>query len=676
MHRHVVPVVCLVWALAGAACSGDDAASSTTAGGLATTVAPDSASTVPVTVASTTTTTTTTTTGAPVLKPYGGVARIYDPMWGMGSRPDIDPLSDLTINPATQVGLYRFSYTSCAAGGAATWCVEMVPDVVTEFPSFENGGLVENPDGTVTVRLEIHPDAVWEDGVPISGDDFAFTYRLHSNPDVLYTELYQWVDPDSLVVGPKSMQFTLTTVRVGWERLFRVIVPKHDVEGTDISTDWEDRMWVSGGPFRFDSVGEDYWVLTRNPNYWRTDPVTGQQLPYLDRIEVGRFRRDFEGAVAAAAPEELSGAVDRFFDDDLEGIADEELVAIWRLLQQAHVDSLLAGELDSVYVEQVPVDEIAEMVNPLLDAGRFEGGLLDSNLWGMLALNMGPGRFGVNDDSWNHHLAFRRAVAHALDRDRVASAAWGVPWQRLDSYVEMFSSSLSAGGWDRYDHDPDRARELLAGLCDELGRDCGTDPPRLVLFPFQWMQHRVDAAAEITTQLEAVGIEAETLRGAEYSFACGDYDTALLALGGTPTLWDFIELHKWWDPAGAPDPTPEGGFNFSRWGTGAVEGLDDVPDPDGFDESCMNMGPSAVVDEHTERMAAILEQMRTTLDVGQLRSLIAEAEEIAADQVVFIPLYTWPQWHLWSTDLAGFEMHHAGESATLWNAELWYRTGL
>jgi hypothetical protein len=81
-----------------------------------------------------------------------------------------------------------------------------------------------------------------------------------------------------------------------------------------------------------------------------------------------------------------------------------------------------------------------------------------------------------------------------------------------------------------------------------------------------------------------------------------------------------------------------------------------------------------VIDEHTERMTEVLEQMRGSLDVDLLRSLIQEAEEITADQVVFIPLFTWPQWLLWSTDLAAFGMSSYGESSTLWNAELWHRT--
>jgi len=234
----------------------------------------------------------------------------------------------------------------------------------------------------------------------------------------------------------------------------------------------------------------------------------------------------------------------------------------------------------------------------------------------------------------------------------VATAAWGVPWRRIDSYVSMASPSLSAGGWDRYPYDPEKARELLAGLCDDLGRDCEADPPRLVLSPYLRLQDRVDAAAEITAQLGEVGIEVETTDGIGDDVWCGVYDVIQSAWASDPLPWNLVGIHDVWDPA-AP-PGIGAGDNTLRWGTPAVEGVEDDPDTDGFDESCYNSGPSAVIDEYTERMTEVLEQMRGTLDVEQLRSLIQEAEEILADQVVFIPMYVQPIWWLWSTDLAGW----------------------
>jgi ABC-type transport system substrate-binding protein len=51
-----------------------------------------------------------------------------------------------------------------------------------------------------------------------------------------------------------------------------------------------------------------------------------------------------------------------------------------------------------------------------------------------------------------------------------------------------------------------------------------------------------------------------------------------------------------------------------------------------------------------------------------LRSLIQEAEEIAADQVPFIPLFALPMWWLRSTDLLGW-----GDNPNMWAAQYLYR---
>jgi peptide/nickel transport system substrate-binding protein len=50
-----------------------------------------------------------------------------------------------------------------------------VPVLVTEIPSFENGGISE--DGTV-ITLNLRDDIVWSDGEPITSADFVFTYNM------------------------------------------------------------------------------------------------------------------------------------------------------------------------------------------------------------------------------------------------------------------------------------------------------------------------------------------------------------------------------------------------------------------------------------------------------------------------------------------------------------------
>ncbi len=50
-----------------------------------------------------------------------------------------------------------------------------IPNLVTEIPSVENGGISE--DGR-TITLKLRDDIVWSDGTPITSADFKFTYDM------------------------------------------------------------------------------------------------------------------------------------------------------------------------------------------------------------------------------------------------------------------------------------------------------------------------------------------------------------------------------------------------------------------------------------------------------------------------------------------------------------------
>jgi len=261
----------LAFALVVAACGDDDAGDTTTTAAETTTTAAETTTT---TAAETTTTaaeTTTTTEPEPEGKPYGGQAIIGD---------DQEPP---TLNPYAPGG-DNFIVSKIAQGWATGvqeidgFTLELIPEVVTELPTVANGGIVVNDDGTETIKYQIRDEAVWADGTPISGDDFAFTYSIIMDPDLpTFKQTYEDIVPDSLVVGPKSFEFTMSAPTLQHELIFGTIIPKHDVEGSDFINDWNDTMWVAGGPFAVDQWQKGEFVrLVRNENYWKTDPETGQ----------------------------------------------------------------------------------------------------------------------------------------------------------------------------------------------------------------------------------------------------------------------------------------------------------------------------------------------------------------------------------------------------------------
>jgi peptide/nickel transport system substrate-binding protein len=56
----------------------------------------------------------------------------------------------------------------------------LVPCLITEVPSFENGLLSED---STTVTFNIQPDVVWSDGTPFTANDVVFTWEWILNPD-------------------------------------------------------------------------------------------------------------------------------------------------------------------------------------------------------------------------------------------------------------------------------------------------------------------------------------------------------------------------------------------------------------------------------------------------------------------------------------------------------------
>jgi ABC-type transport system substrate-binding protein len=498
-----------------------------------------------------------------------------------------------------------------------------VPDVVTELPTVANNGVVLNDDGSMTVTYNIVPEAQWANGTPITGADFDFTYETITGLELNDPNLsiYEMIDPESIIFDDTTFTYTLSAPTMAYERLFGVLVPQHAVAGTDFMEDWNNRPWPSGGPFTFrgwstDSVATvgSLAIFDRNDQYWKTDE-SGDPLPYLSTVE---FR----------------------FTDGLQG----------------RIDGFVARELD--VIDLAPAADVLSSLQHL-DGAAIQ--LSNGATWEHLSFQLGENN--ANSASLNASADFRRAVAYAIDRNRLAVAGGWVNEGTLSSFFEILGLPMDTEGWDRYDYDPELAGELLQDACAAMERNCTFNPPVVVLSTTSTSALRLDVAAEIETMLAAVGIDFRCEPSDDFYtslFPAGSWDLALFAFPPQETGWDgVIETLAFWDPAGPPPS----GLNYARWGTPAVENSGSE-----FDQ-----GASTVVDANSTRYEEILTEMRITVDTERLEELAAEAEEILADQAIIIPIAARSEaLAYWSDEIAGIRANASAATFT-WNIESWHR---
>ncbi len=591
-------VALLAFALVAAACGGDDTEGDTT-----TTTPPDVTTTVAAPGGDTTTTVAETTTTAPPTaggKTYGGDAVVGDTQEPPTLNPYV-PGGDNFIVAIVGQGYYT------GVQEVDGFTLELLPEVVTELPTVENGAVVLNDDGTMTVTYDIREEAVWSDGTPISGADFQFTLDTILDPDLPVDKATydQIVDTE---VGDKSFTYTLAAPTTGYELLFGLthpLIPAHAVEGSDFVTDWNDAPWPSAGPFVFDSWQKGETItLTRNDNYWKTDEETGDQLPYLDSVTF------------------------RFIPET------ESLINAFR-----------AREIDAF--NPPPGTDVIETLQALEPEGAVVE-VLSGPIWEHLAFSFAESRFERNAESMNANITYRQAVAHAIDRQVVVDELLAGQVEPMDSFVEAYAPALSQGAWAQYNYDP----ELASDLVEQVKEEEGVDAVSTVFTTTSNNDARVQLSELFGDMFAAVGIDyVADLEDSELFFGettvNGNYDLGEWAWVGTPGFSGLVDLMDLFDPN---NPPPEG-QNYYYFG---AEG-------------------SALVNENSERFAEIRTELNTSVDEDVLIPLIAEAENILADELVIIPLYARLDiGAVWGDEIGGFK-HNPTLAGLTWNIEEWHR---
>ena len=304
----------------------------------------------------------------------------------------------------------------------------------------------------LTWTFYLRRDVVWHDGEPFTAADVEFTFN-----EIIYNEgiptptratfNFRLLDDDGnwqqapmtvMAIDDYTAQFVLPVSFAPFLRSMSTeIYPQHILQtyvdtGTfnevwDISTDPSEI--VGTGPFLIDQyVSGERVAFRRNPDYWLTD-ADGNRLPYLDRV-VQVIVPDLESELEAFR----SGLA------DIHGVLGHEYAAL---------EPLSADENFTIHRR----------------GPTFGSTFLTFNQNQGVDPESGVAYVSEEKFYWFSNLAFRRAVAHAVDKDAIIEQVQhglGYPqWSPISPATGAFHNSDVA----TYEFELEQANALL----DELG---------------------------------------------------------------------------------------------------------------------------------------------------------------------------------------------------------------
>ncbi len=286
------------------------------------------------------------------------------------------------------------------------------------------------PDGkTVTVRLR---EALkFSDGQALTADDVVFTLRALYDKRTAVPLLR-----DALLVQGKSIEATATDTRslqltfpekVAAPESYLMnlpVLPRHILDSAfqqgTLSSAWSLseplEHIVTAGPFVPEALQPGTSLkLKRNPHYWKKD-ASGTPLPYLNRIT-------------------------------LEAISDANNTLL-RLTQ---------GTLD--LADRIRASDFATLQSAAGAARAYDvgPGLSTDYFW----FNLNHDKGDPHKQAWFADARFRRALAHAVDRDALARTTLRGLATPLYGFVSPGNRAWVASDLPRADYDLNRARALL-----------------------------------------------------------------------------------------------------------------------------------------------------------------------------------------------------------------------
>jgi peptide/nickel transport system substrate-binding protein len=178
---------------------------------------------------------------------------------------------------------------------------ELIPELLTEVPTTENGGVSE--DGK-TITIHFKEGFKWHDGEPFTAEDFKFTWEFIMDPATMSQTTAGWnkiasvdvVDDLTAIIYLEEAYVPFVAATLNFP-----VLPKHALEGVEdpASSDFA-RAPIGNGPFMFEEwVPGDHITVLANPD----------AAPNLEKI-IFKFVPDMNTLVALLRTGDVDVAYD------------------------------------------------------------------------------------------------------------------------------------------------------------------------------------------------------------------------------------------------------------------------------------------------------------------------------------------------------------------------------
>lgn len=202
------------------------------------------------------------------------------------------------------------------------------PVLAVSVPSIQRGDWKVNPDGTMEQTWKIKPNARWQDGHPVTADDFVFGWEIVAQPELPTAGQSPARSLVSSAAAPDAATFVISfvgTTPLAGAALFDPY-PRHLLGSLFAAADWErltnHEFWsteyIGAGPYRLSA-----WDPGSSQEFTAFEGYV-EGKPKIDRI-IFRFYGDPNTLMASI----LGGEVEVALPDGLSVVAAADLKRAW-----------------------------------------------------------------------------------------------------------------------------------------------------------------------------------------------------------------------------------------------------------------------------------------------------------------------------------------------------------